>query len=174
LKTLTDHLAQYAAYHRDPRNIGTHFVGVPVIVLAVATLLSSPSFLVGAVPVSPALLVTIATCIFYFRLDFRFGLAMTALMTIALVAANQLAGLSTANWLIAGVGLFVIGWVIQFIGHYYEGKKPAFVDDLVGLLVGPLFLVAEAAFAFNLRMDLKEAIELRVGKVRRRDSAIST
>ncbi|HOZ63430.1 MAG TPA: DUF962 domain-containing protein, partial [Burkholderiaceae bacterium] len=39
MKTLTDHLAQYAAYHRDPRNISTHFAGVPMIVLAVATLL---------------------------------------------------------------------------------------------------------------------------------------
>ena len=35
MKTPTDHLAQYAAYHRDPRNIHTHFVGVPMIMLAV-------------------------------------------------------------------------------------------------------------------------------------------
>nr|MBP7572835.1 DUF962 domain-containing protein [Rhodoferax sp.] len=34
MKTLTDHLAQSAAYHGDPRNISTHFVGVPMIVLA--------------------------------------------------------------------------------------------------------------------------------------------
>ncbi|MBP8135348.1 MAG: DUF962 domain-containing protein, partial [Rhodoferax sp.] len=80
---------------------------------------------------------------------------------------------STSNWLLAGIGLFVIGWIIQFVGHYYEGKKPAFVDDLVGLLVGPLFLVAEAAFALNLRLDVKEAVESRVGKVRQRDSALS-
>lgn len=31
MKTLIDHLSQYADYHRDPRNIRTHFVGVPMI-----------------------------------------------------------------------------------------------------------------------------------------------
>ena len=31
MKTLIDHLSQYADYHRDPRNIHTHFVGVPMI-----------------------------------------------------------------------------------------------------------------------------------------------
>ena len=30
MKTLTDHLAQYAAYHRDRRNIATHFIGIPL------------------------------------------------------------------------------------------------------------------------------------------------
>src|SRR3546814_9523920 len=33
-------------------------------------------------------------------------------------------------WLGSGLGMFVLGWVIQFVGHYYEGRKPAFVDDL--------------------------------------------
>ena len=39
-KTLIDQLSQYAAYHRDRRNIATHFIGVPMIVLAVQTLLA--------------------------------------------------------------------------------------------------------------------------------------
>ena len=38
MKTLTDQLAQYGAYHRDPRNIATHIVGVPMIMLAVVVL----------------------------------------------------------------------------------------------------------------------------------------
>ena len=38
MKTLIDHLAQYAAYHRDPRNIHTHFVGVPMIMFAVVVM----------------------------------------------------------------------------------------------------------------------------------------
>jgi uncharacterized membrane protein YGL010W len=173
MKTLTDHLAQYAAYHRDPRNISTHFAGVPMIVLAVATLLSAPSFPVGGLPISPATLVTAATCLFYFRLDLRFGAVMTALLAITLTVAHWLAGLATGSWLTAGIGLFVVGWIIQFVGHYYEGKKPAFVDDIVGLLVGPLFLVAEAAFALGLRPEIQEAVEARAGKVRRRDSALS-
>ncbi len=50
MKTLIDHLAQYAAYHRDPRNIHTHFVGVPMIMFAVVVLLSRPVWWLGMVP----------------------------------------------------------------------------------------------------------------------------
>ena len=32
MKSLVDHLSQYAAYHRDPRNIASHFIGIPLIV----------------------------------------------------------------------------------------------------------------------------------------------
>ena len=65
MKTLIDHLAQYADYHRDPRNIHTHFVGVPMIMFAVVILLSRPTWMVGAVPVSPALLAALAASVFY-------------------------------------------------------------------------------------------------------------
>ena len=56
--------------------------------------------------------------------------------------------------------------MIQFIGHFYEGRKPAFVDDLVGLVIGPLFVVAEAGFLLGLRRALQHEIEARVGPVR--------
>ena len=134
MKTLIDHLAQYAAYHRDPRNIHTHFVGVPMIMLAVVVLLSRPAWQMGDLPMSPALL----------------------------------AAQTTALWLASGIGLFVVGWVIQFVGHYYEGRKPAFVDDLVGLVVGPLFVVAEFGFLLGLRKEVEKAIEERSGPVRLR------
>ncbi|MFZ9433281.1 MAG: Mpo1-like protein, partial [Burkholderiaceae bacterium] len=68
-----------------------------------------------------------------------------------------------------GLGLFTIGWVIQFIGHYYEGRKPAFVDDLIGLLVGPMFVCAEVLFALRLCRPTREAIEAEAGPVRLRD-----
>lgn len=171
MKTLLDHLAQYAAYHRDRRNIATHFVGIPMIVLGVATLLARPAFAVGGLPLqlSPAVLVALGTVIFYLRLDVRFGLLMTALMGGAVVAGSSLAASTTSVWLGTGLGLFFVGWVIQFIGHYFEGKKPAFVDDLVGLAVGPLFVVAEVVFALGLRKELLAQIEERVGPTILRD-----
>ena len=166
MKTLIDHLAQYAAYHRDPRNIHTHFVGVPMIMFAVVILLSRPHWLVGELPVSPALFGALASCIFYFRLDLRFGLVMAMLLAAMLAGAQWMAAQGTVLWLSAGLGLFAVGWVIQFVGHYYEGRKPAFVDDLVGLIVGPLFVVAEWAFALGLRKEVQAAVEQRSGPVR--------
>ena len=166
MKTLQQHLTTYATYHRDRRNIATHFVGIPMIVLAVATLLSRPIALAGGVPLSPAVLVVALSVGFYLLLDVRFGVAMAALLALTLWPAHALAAGSTGLWLAAGGGLFVIGWIIQFVGHIFEGKKPAFVDDLVGLLIGPLFIVAEATFALGLRRDLHRAIEDSAGPTR--------
>ncbi|MBU1817967.1 MAG: DUF962 domain-containing protein, partial [Gammaproteobacteria bacterium] len=81
---------------------------------------------------------------------------------------------TTALWLVSGVGLFVVGWVIQFVGHYYEGRKPAFVDDLMGLIVGPLFVVAELGFLFGLRKEVQKAMEERSGPVRLRTGPAAT
>ena len=93
---------------------------------------------------------------------------MTVLMGLSVWAGHALAAQSTSLWLGSGIGMFVVGWVIQFVGHYYEGKKPAFVDDISGLIVGPLFVVAELAFLLGLRQDLKQQIEARSGPVRSR------
>jgi len=158
MKTLVDHLAQYAAYHRDRRNIASHFIGIPMIVLAVAVLLSRPGFALFGLWLAPATLVALAAALFYLRLDTRFGLVMSLLLALCLWAAAGLALAGTALWLSAGLGLFVVGWVIQFVGHYYEGRKPAFVDDVMGLVVGPLFVVAELAFLFGLRKEVEHAV----------------
>ena len=168
MKTLIDQLSNYADYHRDPRNIHTHFVGVPMIMFAVVILLSRPTWMVGAVPVSPALLAALAASAFYFRLDMRFGLAMAALLAAMLVGGQWVAAQTLAVWLATGIGLFVVGWVIQFIGHYWEGRKPAFLDDVMGLLIGPLFVAAELGFALGLRKEVQAAVEQRSGPVRRR------
>jgi len=38
-------------------------------------------------------------------------------------------------WIYAAI-LFLAGWVLQFIGHAFEGKKPEFFNDWRFLLVG--------------------------------------
>ena len=103
MKSLVDHLSQYAAYHRDPQNIATHFVGIPLIVIAVATLLSRPQWM----GISPAILVMLASAGFYLRLELRLGLLMTVLLALSVWLGHTLAGLSTIAWLAWGIGLFV-------------------------------------------------------------------
>ncbi len=163
MKTLADHLSHYAAYHQDRRNLATHFVGIPMIVLAVTILLSRPQWAAAGLYLSPAVLLALASTWFYTRLDARFGIAMAVLLAAALAASQWFAAQSTSVWLGWGVGLLVVGWAFQFVGHYFEGKKPAFVDDVVGLLIGPLFLVAEVAFHWNMRTDVRDEIRRRLG-----------
>ncbi|MRJ41613.1 MULTISPECIES: DUF962 domain-containing protein [Idiomarina] len=161
MKTITDHLAGYAAYHRDRRNIYTHLVGIPMIVIAIEILLSRPSGIIMGVPLSPAILVSALAALFYLKLDVFLGILMTLLLGLAVWLGSHVALLPTSAWLSWGIGLFVIGWVFQFIGHYYEGRKPAFVDDIMGLAIGPLFVVAEVVFMLGLKKPLHQAIEAR-------------
>lgn len=166
MKTLEDQLSQYAAYHRDRRNIATHFVGIPLIVLGITALLSRPVFDVGGASVSMAVVVAVASAAYYLRLNVRLGLLMAALLALSVWFGAWAGTHSTSTWLSIGIGCFVVGWVFQFVGHFWEGRKPAFMDDVMGLIIGPLFVVAEALFAIGLLPHLREAVEARAGKTR--------
>jgi uncharacterized membrane protein YGL010W len=167
-----DLMTQYAAYHRDRRNITTHFIGIPLIVFAISALLARAEFTVGNTPMNAAILLWALSALWYLtRGNLVLG-AATALVNGVLTAlALPAAQGSLASWLAIGVGSFVVGWVFQFVGHYYEGKKPAFVDDLVGLLVGPMFVVGEAMFMLGWGRPLLAEIERRVGPTHLRDLA---
>ncbi|WP_304350268.1 DUF962 domain-containing protein [Comamonas testosteroni] len=169
MKTLIDQLSNYADYHRDPRNIVTHYIGVPMIMQAVVILLARLQWgALGGSPISLALLAAVAAAVYYWRLDGRYGLFMSVLLAAMLALAAPVAALPMGSWLAWGLGLFALGWVIQFIGHYWEGRKPAFFDDVMGLLIGPLFVAAELGFALGLRKEVQAAVEQRSGPVRRR------
>lgn len=168
MKTLVEQLSQYADYHRDARNIFTHFVGVPMILFAVVIVLSRPAWVLGeyGFVLSPAVVVALAASVYYMMLDMRYGIALALVLGVMLSVGAWLAQQSTVVWLGWGMGLFVVGWIIQFVGHYWEGRKPAFMDDIVGLLIGPLFVLAEMGFAMGLRKDVQHAVEARSGPVR--------
>jgi len=166
MKPLADQLSQYASYHRDRRNIATHLVGVPMIVCGIEALLARPSLAAHGWTLSLALGSTLAAAGFYLALDRRYGVVMAALLGASLWVGTKIAALSTGAWLLGFAGLFVLGWIIQFIGHAVEGRKPAFVDDLVGLVIAPLFIVVEVGFALGLRDELRQELERRVGPTR--------
>ena len=167
-----DLMAQYAAYHRDRRNIATHFVGIPLIVFAISALLSRAEFTLAGAPMNAAIVLWGLTALWYLTrgnlaLGAATAIANGALTALAMTAAQG----SMSSWLLIGIGSFVVGWIFQFIGHYYEGRKPAFVDDLVGLLVGPMFVVGEALFMLGWGRPLLAEIEKRVGPTHLRDLA---
>ncbi|MEO6747338.1 MAG: Mpo1-like protein [Caldimonas sp.] len=168
MRTATDLLSQYAAYHRDRRNIVSHLVGVPMIVFAIGVLLARPSVPLAGFLITPAWVIFALAAAWYLtRGSVLLGLAVTVVVGLLMLFAHKI---ETA-WIAWGVGFFVVGWIIQFVGHWYEGKKPAFVDDLVGLLVGPMFIVAEAMFALGWNRPLLDEIERRVGPTVLRDLA---
>ena len=65
------------------------------------------------------------------RLTHKIGIPMIAL-SILLIPFT----LFIAKFWIVSLSLFILGWVLQFIGHYFEGKPPEFFKDYRFLFVG--------------------------------------
>jgi uncharacterized membrane protein YGL010W len=164
VKSLEENLTQYAAYHRDRRNIATHFAGIPMIVFAVLLALETAAFSIHGWPVSAAALASVVACAYYFRLDRAMGLAMAVALFLMCAAASEIEPrLGTNATLATAAFFFVLGWGLQFQGHKYEGMKPAFFDDVMGLAIGPLFICAEVIFLLGGRAAVRRYIEERVG-----------
>lgn len=125
-------IATYAESHRNQVNERIHFICVPAIMFTVLGLLWAvqpllPVVLAGAALVYYAML----------SLPLAFGMLLmagTMLGTLALTPVFLILPLS--------LGIFVLAWIGQFIGHKIEGKKPSFFDDLRFLLIGPLFVLS--------------------------------
>jgi uncharacterized membrane protein YGL010W len=164
MKTVAEKLTQYAAYHRDRRNIATHFAGIPMIVFAIVLALATASIQIGPIAVTLAAVLSVVACIYYLALDRIFGVTMAAAMFVMCAGASEItARFATGATLGIALAVFVAGWALQFLGHKYEGMKPAFYDDVMQLAIGPLFVCAEAFFLLGARAPLRRYIEERVG-----------
>ena len=137
--TLRAHFADYASFHGTAGNKACHYVGIPLIVLALLALLARvPLFAVGGFTVTLAEVALVVVTAYYLTLD-----AVLAAIMLAASAGLLVLGRPMPVW-VAAV-LFVLGWIFQFIGHYvYEKRSPAFYRNLAHLLVGPLWIVAKA------------------------------
>ena len=153
-------LGAYAAVHRDWRNKATHFVGIPIIVFSLLLVLSLWRFELLGREWTMSLAVAIAAVLGWMALDLGIGIVMALIMVVAWFAAEALAGAlgsTSAVWM-AFIALFVVGWALQFVGHYYEGKRPALLDNIFQAFIGPMFLVAEGFVVVGQRRDLADAM----------------
>lgn len=118
----------YGSYHRHPTNKLCHYVGIPMIVFTLVGLLWK---------LSPALAAVVALAAVLY--DLRLSVRLTVPFAVFVVLSAALApGLSTA---LLWTG-FLLGWALQFVGHFlYEKKAPAFFENLRQLLVGPLWII---------------------------------
>ncbi|MEZ5307997.1 MAG: DUF962 domain-containing protein [Pyrinomonadaceae bacterium] len=65
------------------------------------------------------------------RLTHSIGIPMIALSLLLIPTCFFITGVWRFSLL-----LFVVGWALQFVGHYFEGKPPEFFKDWRFLLVG--------------------------------------
>ena len=147
MRTLTQFLDAYSESHQNPLNQVIHMICVPAIFFATLALLwlvpvgrLAPSIPADiAVWINAATLLIPAAALIYLRLSFGsflIGMAWTAI-SLALIVGIEHAGLPL---LAIAAPIWVLAWAVQFYGHHVEGAKPSFADDLVFLLIGPLFV----------------------------------
>jgi uncharacterized membrane protein YGL010W len=148
-------LSQYAAYHLDHKNILTHFVGIPLIVFSIICLTARAGVMISGLEITLALVIMALSILYYLSLDRIFGFIMLLVFALMYPLAHSIAQWGWVAWLSASIGIFVVGWVFQFVGHFYEKKKPAFMDDVIGLAIGPLFVLAEMVFMLGFRKDME-------------------
>jgi uncharacterized membrane protein YGL010W len=155
--SLKQQIQNYGAYHRDPRNKLTHFIGVPLVTFSLFEALAWFRFVhAPGLPITAATFFYLAVLVYYTRLDpmiawLQFPFTFV-LFCLADMAAVQPAGRSVAIFL----STFVLGWIIQLVGHAIEGKRPALADNLLQVFNAPLFLTVEVLAQFGLRGDLSQ------------------
>lgn len=137
-------LLAYQKSHRHPINIIIHKICVPIIVCSIFGLLwSLPTPQLPAIPwwINWATAPSILVVFFYVRLSKKLALGMALWFCCLTFLYRWLdSTLSIPFWLPL-CGIFIGAWVLQFIGHALEGKKPSFLQDLIFLLIGPLWVL---------------------------------
>ncbi|MGO4572200.1 Mpo1 family 2-hydroxy fatty acid dioxygenase [Microvirga sp. 2TAF3] len=148
-------LASYSGYHQDQRNRATHFIGIPAIVFSLILILALWQVRLGELTLSGAWIVGFFAALGWIALDFSIGLAMTAVLIVMATAADWFVAHhgSRATWVLFSI-LFIGGWAFQFLGHAFEGKRPALMDNLFQAFIGPMFIMAELLMLLGLRRDL--------------------
>ncbi len=159
MKSLEQQMAVYTAYHRNPWNRLTHFVGVPVIIFSILIPMAWLRVPLGGIEITGAALFVAAVLVYYYLLDVPLALAMTAFIVPVTYFAEWVARMPWQTGLTVFLATFAGGWALQLVGHVFEGRRPALADNLFQIFVAPIFLVAETAFALGLRRGTQEEVE---------------
>ena len=110
MTSLKEQLESYGAYHRDPRNKLTHFVGVPLVTFSIFLVLSWFRFIaVPEPPVTGALLFYVVVFAYYLRLDWPVALLQAPVNLLLLGLADRAALLPFRQSLAVFLIAFVLG-----------------------------------------------------------------
>jgi uncharacterized membrane protein YGL010W len=147
MRTQRQFLEEYRRTHGNATNALVHTICVPVILFASFGLLWSVpvgvwlgftglwgTWLNAANIAGPLVLV------FYATLSARAAVLMAVILLFCTAGVVGLQDVGVPLTWFCG-GLWIAAWLGQFYGHHVEGAKPAFLDDVVFLLIGPLFIL---------------------------------
>jgi uncharacterized membrane protein YGL010W len=88
-----------------------------------------------------ATVVLILVLIYYLSLSVPLTVGMLFFSLFCLALANFLNIVTSGKLWVLSLVIFVLAWIIQFVGHKIEGKKPSFFKDVQFLMIGPAWLM---------------------------------
>ena len=143
-KSVVQWLDEYGESHQNSLNKMIHWICVPLIYLVMLGLvwaLPTPEVMTQYPWLNWGSLGSLLIIFFYIRLSpsLSIGLALFNFLCCYALMVYE-ATFATPLWISCLVG-FVILWILQFVGHHIEGKKPSFLKDLQFLLIGPAWLM---------------------------------
>jgi uncharacterized membrane protein YGL010W len=145
MRTMQDWLDSYSGDHQNPTNRLFHWFCVPPIVWSVIALLWTipvPASLFR--PGTVAVAVMVLAFYWYWKHSHRLAIALLIAFALLGLLTNLLYyRLGAASLCYLAIGVFVVAWIGQFIGHQFEGRRPSFLTDLSYLLIGPAWLMAK-------------------------------
>ena len=144
MRTLEQWLDDYNASHQNPLNKTIHFWCVPAIAVctvALFWLVPVPGLVIANTQVNLGQILLIGAMAFYGYLSLKLALGML-LPVLAIAAAIMWyqANIALALWIPAAT-IWILAWILQFVGHKEEAQKPSFFDDILFLLIGPLWIL---------------------------------
>lgn len=148
MRKIEELLTEYGQSHQNHTNKIIHWFCVPAIFFSVVGLVYS-------IPSDPlreylpllsgfanwATIVLFLVLVYYITLSAPLTLGMFLFSALCLALANFLNITFPGQLWMISLGVFGISWVVQFIGHKIEGKKPSFFKDIQFLLIGPAWLM---------------------------------
>lgn len=141
MNEMTRLIENYSRCHQHPINELIHFFAIPIIMFSIIGLMYCIHSLV-------AVIFIITSLFFYIKLSYKAFIIMSIWSSLY----YYLIYLLHEKIFFISVVAFFFGWIIQFIGHYIEGKKPSFLDDVKYLWIGPLFVVRGILIKIGFRL----------------------
>lgn len=144
MKSIQTWLNEYGESHQNKTNKTIHWICIPLIFWSIVALLYAINlhFKLIGIPITAAHVALLLVLAYYTRLSPSLSVGMTVFSLICLTVCNALQMIGFTLWQLA-LGVFVVAWIGQFIGHHIEGKKPSFLKDIQFLLIGPAWLMSD-------------------------------
>lgn len=150
VRPIDKYFARYGESHQDHTNELIHWICVPLIVFSLLGLVWAIPFpyldFLGRYNgyVNWASFLLAFSIYYYYKLSPVLSYAMILVTfgfsAIIVTLENMEKAGGWPLWQVC-MGIFILAWIGQFIGHKIEGKKPSFLDDVKFLLIGPLWLL---------------------------------